>query len=41
MTNITPINPITMADHLRIPTFSLKKIKANIVTKKGLVINRV
>ena len=41
ITNITPINPNITADHLLIPTFSFKKIKAKIVTKNGLVINRV
>jgi len=33
----TPIKPIKIADHLLIPTFSFKKIVANIETKKGLV----
>ena len=41
ITNITPINPNITADHLLIPTFSFKNIKAKIVTKNGLVINRV
>ena len=41
ITNITPINPNITADHLFIPTFSFKNIKAKIVTKNGLVINRV
>ena len=41
ITNITPINPNITADHLLMPTFSFKNIKAKIVTKNGLVINRV
>ena len=33
----TPIKPIKIVDHLLIPTFSFKKIVANIETKKGPV----
>ena len=33
----TPIKPTKIADHLLKPTFSFKKIVANIETKKGLV----
>ena len=41
ITNITPINPNITADHLIIPTFYFKNIKEKIVTKNGLVINRL
>ena len=41
ITNNTPIKPINTAVHLLIPTCSFKKIKAKIVTKNGLVINKV
>ena len=40
-TKITPINPIATAPHLLTPTFSFKNKNAKIVTKNGLVINRV
>ena len=41
ITNKTPMKPIITAAHLLIPTFSFKNIKAKIVTKNGLVINKV
>ena len=41
ITIITPINPTKTAHHRLKPTFSFKKKNAKIVTKKGLVINRV
>ena len=40
-TIITPTKPTITAAHLLKPTFSFKKIKAKIVTKKGLVIKNV
>ena len=40
-TTSTPKKPIITAHHLLIPTFSPKKRKAKIVTKKGLVIKSV
>ena len=38
---IIPINPTKTAHHRLKPTFSFKKKNAKIVTKKGLVINKV